>query len=341
MPGPKGRATKRRRVEGGEHQRHRARLVSVLETPDASGVFMSCARGKERKAALDLVDVLNEVRRALTQHAHALYGDEHTHGTAHTPQPDDIEAQIRGELAALRAPRRSARITPLETDTECLGFVQCTPPVDAARLVTRYLEDVLHTGESRSRYVQRLAPVSALCRAEVDAIRTAATRVLPRFFPADRPRTVRRTLTQYRIEPRIRSHTSLSRDVLIPLVASCIPGEGMHRADLARPEVVVLVEVLKNVCGIGAVDAYERLGNLNVQTVAQRAGQDVASSRVAADAGRAGVARGDVPTGAERPDAERPDTQRPDAQRTEAEPTEAQHEGTHSHPPTTSSTDKA
>lgn len=161
-------------------------------------------------------------------------------------------------------------------------FVQCTPPVDAARVVARVLEDVIKTGESRSRFVQRLAPVDALCRAEVDAIRATATEVLPRYFTAERPRTVRTSvLTQYRIEPRIRSHTSLSRDVLIPLVASCIPDSAAHRADLAHPEVVILVEVLKNVCGIGAVEDYERLGKLNVQTLAQRSGQAVATSRVA------------------------------------------------------------
>lgn len=63
-PERSGRANKRRRVEGGEHQRHRTRLANVLNVPEASGVFMSCARGKERKAAMDLVEVLSEVRRA-------------------------------------------------------------------------------------------------------------------------------------------------------------------------------------------------------------------------------------------------------------------------------------
>lgn len=86
-------------------------------------------------------------------------------------------------------------------------------------------------------------------------------------------------LTQYRIEPRIRSHTSLSRDTLIPLIASCIPDNAAHRVDLVNAEIVILVEVLKNVCGIGAMEDYERLGKLNVQTLAQRA-QNLAPSRV-------------------------------------------------------------
>lgn len=58
-------AARRRRPTGGEHQRHRAKLAQVLHTPTATGVFMSCARGKERKAARELADVLREVRTGL------------------------------------------------------------------------------------------------------------------------------------------------------------------------------------------------------------------------------------------------------------------------------------
>lgn len=201
MPSTEGRATKRQRVHGGEHQRHRQRLATVLNTPNARGIFMSCARGKERKAALDLVGVMDE-------HCHAWYGDAASadvvddmdalrNGPASSapaaPPSGDIEAQIQGELAALRTPRaRTKHLVALETDTECLCFIQCTPPVDANRLVRKVLEDVASTGESRSRYVQRVAPVDILCRAEMDAVRTAATQVLPRYFPTTEPRTVGR-----------------------------------------------------------------------------------------------------------------------------------------------------
>lgn len=95
--------------------------------------------------------------------------------------------------------------------------------------------------------------------------------------------------TQYRIEPRIRSHTALTRDLLIPLVASCVPSGGGHRADLQQPEVVILVEVLKNVCGMGVVEDYEQLGKFNMQTVAQQ--HEAAHTRVDAAAVRAHAAR--------------------------------------------------
>lgn len=146
--------------------------------------------------------------------------------------------------------------------------------MDAHTLAKRFLQDVATDGESRSRYVQRISPVRILCRADLEAIKAAATKALASTFPASQPRTVGIGYIdlQYRIEPRIRAHTSLSRDVLIPLIASCVPSNADHRVDLAQPDVLIVVEVLRNVCGIGVLDEYEALGKWNVQTLATRQG---------------------------------------------------------------------
>ncbi|PKI82779.1 hypothetical protein MVES_003175 [Malassezia vespertilionis] len=251
------RPPKRRRTASRSYQRYRAKLTDVLHVPGATGVFMSCARGKERKAAHELQEVMEE--RALAKYGNArpttmlddmdaLRNGAPPSAPAPAPAPTDIEAQIHGELASLRTPH-SAHTRTLDTDTECLCFLQCAPPLDSGALVTSFLEEVARTGVARSRFIQRLAPVQVLCRAETDCIRSAASALLPRFFGADKK--------TYRIEPRIRSHTALSRDTLIPLVASCIPPD--HRVDLANAELVILVEILKN------------LGKYNVQTLARPA----------------------------------------------------------------------
>ncbi|WFD20637.1 hypothetical protein MCAP1_002886 [Malassezia caprae] len=258
---------KRRRADGGMHQRHRTKAASVLAMPGATGIFVSCARGKERKAALELVD-------ALSEHAAQLYppgvaDDDDMDALRNGPPPapraapvDDIESQVHAELAALRAPSRE-HVVALDTDTECLCFLACPAPVDATRLVVRLLQETEDRGETRSRFVQRLTPVRALCHADTESIRAAAPRALRAAFPKDRACT-------YRIEPRIRAHTSLTRDSLIPLMAACVPADEGHRVDLARPDVIVVVEVLRNVCGIGALHDYERWAKYNVQTLAER-----------------------------------------------------------------------
>ena len=70
-------------------------------------------------------------------------------------------------------------------------FLACPAPADATRLVRRLLEETADRGEARSRFVQRLTPVRALCHADTESIRAAAPRALRAAFPADRPLTVR------------------------------------------------------------------------------------------------------------------------------------------------------
>jgi hypothetical protein len=48
---------------------------------------------------------------------------------------------------------------------------------------------------------------------------------------------------QYKIEMRIRNHTTISRDTLIQTVARCIPE--CHSVDLNNPQLFILVEVFK------------------------------------------------------------------------------------------------
>lgn len=266
----------------GTHQRHRTKLVNALGEAPASGIFMSCARGKERKAGDDLIAILAD-------HADALYGDvplarvdeDDMDALRNGPPPpapppppreraraDDIEAQIAGELRELAEPS-APRFTVLDTETECLCYVRCAPPLDAQRLVCAAAAEVAATGDARSRFVQRLSPVAGLCHADMDSIRAYAARILPRCFSGAQT---------FRIEPRIRAHTAIARDDVISAVAGCVPAG--HAADLVRPDVVVLVEVFRNVCGIGAVADYERYARLNLQTLAARKrGADLQAGR--------------------------------------------------------------
>ena len=133
----------------------------------------------------------------LMQVAQGMYGDadeDDEDALRNGPAPrraagDDIEAQMERELTALHEPR-TARFAVLDTDTECLCFIQCMPPVDSYTVLRRVLEGVRTTGAARSRYVQRVSPVREMCRADLEAIRAAATRALAVAFPRE-ARTVR------------------------------------------------------------------------------------------------------------------------------------------------------
>ncbi|EDP41964.1 hypothetical protein MGL_3645 [Malassezia globosa CBS 7966] len=127
--------SKRRRKQGprvgSAHQRHTRKIVHALDYPRCGGVFMSCARGKERKAASELIEVMEEK-------AQCMYGDvdeEDMDSLRNGPAPatrakgaatptsvnssSDIETQIQQELQALRSTPSLSRFTALDTDTEC------------------------------------------------------------------------------------------------------------------------------------------------------------------------------------------------------------------------------
>ena len=72
----------------------------------------------------------------------------------------------------------------------------------------------------------------------------------------------------------------MKRDQIIATVASAIPRDAGHKADLANPDRWIIVEVHKNIAAIGVVENYERFKKLNVQTVAQATN---ASKSAAAD----------------------------------------------------------
>jgi tRNA acetyltransferase TAN1 len=89
---------------------------------------------------------------------------------------------------------------------------------------------------------------------------------------------------QYKIELRIRNHTTLSRLALIEAIAQCVP-EG-HTVDLEDPELFIIVEVFKvsslqtvslmsklhlflqSICGVSVVRDYYKLQKFNVVEIA-------------------------------------------------------------------------
>lgn len=318
------------------------------------GIFVTCVQGKERKAALQFIDLLNEVadriypgvvpqplpdpaqgqnaggseqdaqRREEDDDMDALRngdGVADTSPATSVPVPvqvqdakeeveevkqetqahagkeehvkeDDIAAQIASELAEIKSSERPTgpngrskaksatgrsntpvRFRNVETDTECLLFISVSSPLDPYLLVYTILSDVERTGEPRSRFVQRLTPVSTTCSANATDLSTLAQTLLPHFFP----RSTEHAKT-FKIEPRIRSHSKLKRADVIQAIASNIPtippteegGEPtrIHSANLTHPDLWIVVEVVKNSAAISVLAHYQRYRKWNLQSIA-------------------------------------------------------------------------
>jgi len=64
----------------------------------------------------------------------------------------------------------------------------------------------------------------------------------------------------------MRNHTVLVRSALIEHIVQQIPNG--HTVDLTDPEVFILVEVFKSVCGISIVEDYYTLQKFNLLQIA-------------------------------------------------------------------------
>ncbi|CDU26371.1 related to TAN1-putative tRNA acetyltransferase [Sporisorium scitamineum] len=305
------------------------------------GIFATCVQSKERKAALQFIDLLNEVADRIypgvapqplpeveeKKDAIAAVVDEEdmdalrNGAVAETaeqpPQPvqeevekqeetpkevaegdDDIAAQIAAELKDIKSSERSRgpnskkgnsgpapRFRNVETDTECFLFISVSPPFDPYRLVYTILSDVELSGEPRSRFVQRLTPVTTTCAANAADLTSLAHKILPPFFSTN-PEEGK----TFKIDSRIRSHSKLKRNDVIQTIAAAIPtdaeGKRIHNANLTAPDYWIVVEVVKNSAAISVVKDYERYKKMNLQSVAQAANEKKAGQSERGDQGR-------------------------------------------------------
>ncbi|SNX83785.1 related to TAN1 - putative tRNA acetyltransferase [Melanopsichium pennsylvanicum] len=314
------------------------------------GIFVTCVQGKERKAALQFVDILNEVADRLypgiapqpfveapsTTAQNGVNGwegheeeedmDALRNGVTFTStnlsiadaaaaelsksessqdknqvkqiqekerveDSDDIAAQIAAELNDIRASEKASRqhshlkkgsssshknlqrFRTIETDTECFLFISVSPPFDPYLLVYTILSDTLESGEPRSRFVQRLTPVSSTCSANIQDLTFLAERILPKYFGKSKQQA-----KTFKIDPRIRSHSKLKRGDVIQVVASSIPTESeegmrIHQANLTNPDLWIVVEVVKNTAAISVIENYEKFKKMNLQSVAATANE--------------------------------------------------------------------
>lgn len=80
-------------------------------------------------------------------------------------------------------------------------------------------------------------------------------------------------MKQFAIRPTMRNHSTMKRDDIIKQVASIV-GTG-HSVDLKNYDLLILVDVVKNVCGVCVVDAeYDRLKRYNLQEIFEPSRQE-------------------------------------------------------------------
>ncbi|KAL1696875.1 hypothetical protein GGG16DRAFT_120519 [Schizophyllum commune] len=297
MKGTRGGKNDRNREGGQKKRKYRSDGTPIWTKPtiEGPGIWATCPRGKERQTVGELYDLFESLSAEIWPPTEGEAGE--TEGSSAKPANADdsdsdedlsIEAQIAKEVAGIKRPAAEKRIQNCHTDTQCVVFMACRPPVDPIVLVMRHLKNVEMTGITRTRQTHRLLPVSGSCTANIPEIQALCRDAWAKYMIGRVNAT-----SKYKIELRIRNHSTLTRMAIIQAVAECVP-EGFS-VDLNDPEVFVLVEVFKSTCGIGVVEDYYRLHKFNVGEVAKMyktKGEGQESMTRLGEAGGAKVATG-------------------------------------------------
>ncbi|TFY69964.1 hypothetical protein EVG20_g2919 [Dentipellis fragilis] len=262
---------KKRRTEGGDRAKKRYRTdgspIWGKRLIDGPGVWVSCVKGKEKQTVGELYDLFEHLASEMWPEGAVADSKEDEEDAEE--EEEDLEKQIAKELETIKKPRREQRFANCHTNTACVVFISCKPPVDPIKLVNRHIADVEETGVTRTRYTQRLTPVTGSCVANAPEIKSLFERALKRFIAEDEePEKAYR----YKIELRSRNHNSLTRQQIIDTIAQCTPST--FTVDLEDPELFVLVEVFKSVCGIGIVKDYYAHQKFNVMEIANAKNQE-------------------------------------------------------------------
>ncbi|CAG8715397.1 13503_t:CDS:2, partial [Dentiscutata heterogama] len=183
---------------------------------------------------------------------------------------DDIESAIAKELSQMKRPHTSRRFASIQTGTDCVVFIKTNPPVDPVQLVHYILTDLNNTKQKKTRFCKRLIPITQTCYANINDIKKLAEVVLhPHFYAQEQDQKQK---IKYAIIPNIRNNNKVDRMELIQQVASIV-GD-YHIVNLVKPDLVIIVEIFKSMCGMSVLSDYKTLKKYNVESIFEDQNKD-------------------------------------------------------------------
>ena len=247
--------------------------VSSAAIPYGSaGVVVTCDQGKERNASRDLVRNLNDAYERVFPDERR---PERPADASGTNVADALAAELK-DLKETDADEDAKRFKPLNLDFKACMFV--TMRADAAkkappsRLVHEMLVKIRDRDQDapRSRHGIRLIPCDTVCFAGIDEIKKALAPLIAEHFPVpsetDANANDAASTKTFAVTFASRANSSMRRADVIPAVAELVPPP--HKVDLTRPDLTIMVEVMKGTCCLAVVKDYYGLLKYNARLLA-------------------------------------------------------------------------
>ncbi|XP_058054882.1 THUMP domain-containing protein 1 homolog [Anopheles bellator] len=228
--------------------------------PGQRGFLVTC-NGRVHDCTRDSYRILNE-------YADLLYGpaaapaeptDAANEKTGEESE-EDISVTLQKETeAAGKTKTKEMRFQQVDSGaTNCL-FIRTTLK-EPTELALRVLKDLSDSKKPKSRFILRMVPIEAVCRANLRDLIDTVGGLCDRHFLKE-PKT-------YAIIFNHRLNNELSRDDVIRELAQLITSKNVgNKANLSNPDLAVIVEVIKGLCCIGILPEYYQLRKYNLAEV--------------------------------------------------------------------------
>lgn len=202
---------------------------------------------------------MQELQLLFTEKYEEMYGDKEAEGSDEEDLP--IEEQIKKELESLKKPTTEAKpvVSFIDVQCECVIFAKLRKPIVPEEFVHKILTEMRGSEVKRTRYIQKLHPVTSSCSASPEELEKLCERVLKPHFTEDMEPTT------FAIEVIRRNFNTIEKDDIIKTVASGV-GKLTKKAkvDLKQYKKLIIVECFKNNIGMSVVSEYQELKKYNV-----------------------------------------------------------------------------
>ncbi|XP_054636207.1 THUMP domain-containing protein 1 [Dunckerocampus dactyliophorus] len=238
---------------GGHHHGKRWRGSRELEV-GMQGILITCNMN-QRKCTAEAFNLLNE-------YADQLYGPEKFQEDEWSCGEGDVDDALRREVAHLNAPpgKQERRFQALESGANNVIFIR-THNLESDKLVHHILSDLHATKKKKTRIILRMLPVTGTCRAFPEDMLRYLTTFLEPWFKKPNHAT-------YQVAFKARNNNHNKRDDVIKAIAGLVGKmNSKNKVDLTKPELTIIVEVIKAVCCISVVREYTLYRKYNLQEV--------------------------------------------------------------------------
>ncbi|KAK5781327.1 hypothetical protein RI543_001168 [Arxiozyma heterogenica] len=270
-------------------KRKKFKVSTGFLDPGTSGIYASCTRRKERLAAQELGQLLEEkIEQYYKEEIEELHSNSKDNTTGETKDHEDsnkeqkvedlsIEEQLKKELANMKKPQQSKTkdekkkdiLQLIDLNCECMIFFKTRRPIVPEKFVKRIMEDLSDPNDKlkRTRYIQRLTPITNSCSASMEQMIKLANQILAPHFHEPNGRHD----YKFSIELTRRNFNTIERnDIINQIVALvCQNGKYQHQVDLKNYEKLIIVECFKNNIGMSVVggDYLKKYKKYNIQSI--------------------------------------------------------------------------